>query len=451
MAIDHKVTFECEAITPIFVTGADQRDIELRSPSIKGVLRFWWRTLNGSLSVSELREKEAQIFGGVGKKEGRSKVVILVDLEDREIRRGEDLRRDYGLTWQFSGGRLVGRHAGIGYLVYAALINKRRFFFAKGSSKSGTLFSVHFLAKEIDVLQHTISAFWCLVFLGGLGLRSRRGGGNIAVNRIVDQSGIIDSLKLDFVLDKENQTEIANWIIRNFRIARAVVNENRKTSFISEYSNLSFSRFVISKRKFSSWIDALSDVGEKYQDFRYRHRRDIFDSGAFGLPVNHRRSGVKVIGKCGRSKINRRSSPLIFRVIRSKDSYYWMVIRLAGEFLPDGWNIATQYDEKEPNYRLIDEFWGQLKREANEFLLSVPDALNAQLQKIKERLSPSRIILFGSRARGDFHANSDINIAVETSKPIGLLEKMKGLNIVDLRAASDSLKKVIEREGVSLL
>jgi predicted nucleotidyltransferase len=128
-----------------------------------------------------------------------------------------------------------------------------------------------------------------------------------------------------------------------------------------------------------------------------------------------------------------------------------MVIRLAGEFLPDGWNIATQYDEKEPNYRLIDEFWGQLTREANEFLLSVPDALNAQLQKIKERLSPSRIILFGSRARGDFHANSDINIAVETSKPIGLLEKMKGLNIVDLRAASDSLKKVIEREGVSLL
>ncbi|OPX29474.1 MAG: type III-B CRISPR module RAMP protein Cmr1 [Candidatus Omnitrophica bacterium 4484_171] len=45
------ITFECETITPMFLAGADGRTPELRPPSIKGAMRFWWRAMNGHLPL----------------------------------------------------------------------------------------------------------------------------------------------------------------------------------------------------------------------------------------------------------------------------------------------------------------------------------------------------------------------------------------------------------------
>jgi len=65
------ITFTCETITPLFLAGADGTTPELRAPSIKGALRFWWRAMNGHLVVkrdnswdyTRLREQEGKIFG----------------------------------------------------------------------------------------------------------------------------------------------------------------------------------------------------------------------------------------------------------------------------------------------------------------------------------------------------------------------------------------------------
>jgi len=62
----------------MFLSGADGTTPELRAPSIKGALRFWWRAMNGHLGLSELREKEAQIFGSPDEKFGRSKVIVQI-------------------------------------------------------------------------------------------------------------------------------------------------------------------------------------------------------------------------------------------------------------------------------------------------------------------------------------------------------------------------------------
>jgi len=45
----HKITFDYETITPMFLAGADQGQVELCAPSIKGTLRFWWRAMSKSL------------------------------------------------------------------------------------------------------------------------------------------------------------------------------------------------------------------------------------------------------------------------------------------------------------------------------------------------------------------------------------------------------------------
>ena len=74
----NKIIFECETITPMFLSGADGRTPELRAPSIKGALRFWWRAMNGHLPLNELRKEEAKIFGGTGENEGRSTFSIRI-------------------------------------------------------------------------------------------------------------------------------------------------------------------------------------------------------------------------------------------------------------------------------------------------------------------------------------------------------------------------------------
>jgi CRISPR-associated protein Cmr1 len=70
----------------MFLAGADGKTPELRAPSIKGALRFWWRALNANLvtenngeyDYSELRSQESAIFGGTDNS-GRSKVIISID------------------------------------------------------------------------------------------------------------------------------------------------------------------------------------------------------------------------------------------------------------------------------------------------------------------------------------------------------------------------------------
>jgi CRISPR-associated protein Cmr1 len=72
------IRIECRVITPMFLTGADGKTPELRAPSLKGAMRFWWRAMHGHLSLKELKEEESKIFGGSGEKEGRSSFSIKI-------------------------------------------------------------------------------------------------------------------------------------------------------------------------------------------------------------------------------------------------------------------------------------------------------------------------------------------------------------------------------------
>ena len=73
-----EIVFECKTVTPLFLFGADGQTPELRPPSIKGTLRFWWRTMYGEFKQNDLMEKEADIFGGIGKGKGKSKFSVRV-------------------------------------------------------------------------------------------------------------------------------------------------------------------------------------------------------------------------------------------------------------------------------------------------------------------------------------------------------------------------------------
>jgi len=72
----------------------------------------------------------------------------------------------------------------------------------------------------------------------------------------------------------------------------------------------------------------------------------------------------------------------------------------------------------------------------------------------------AKIILFGSRARGDFSPRADIDIAIDAAKPvdirlIGEARDMLnasninlGIDIVDVHATSQSMAENIKKEGI---
>ena len=57
--------------------------------------------------------------------------------------------------------------------------------------------------------------------------------------------------------------------------------------------------------------------------------------------------------------------------------------------------------------------------------MNVDDILQKIVKLLRDELVPDRLILFGSRARGDAHKGSDIDIAVEAGKNLSHREERK--------------------------
>jgi CRISPR-associated protein Cmr1 len=90
-----EIVFDCRVITPMFLAGADGQTPELRAPSIKGAMRFWWRALNGHLvekdektgkwEYSKLKKEEGKLFGGTGDQASRCPFSMQLIAGEREI------------------------------------------------------------------------------------------------------------------------------------------------------------------------------------------------------------------------------------------------------------------------------------------------------------------------------------------------------------------------------
>ncbi|MFW6271863.1 MAG: type III-B CRISPR module RAMP protein Cmr1 [Desulfosalsimonas sp.] len=142
--------FEVEVVTPLFLGGADPKKAELRAPSVKGALRFWWRALFPHLPLNQLKDEESKIFGDVGDRYGKSKMQIKIQ---------------------------------------KSLINKE-------NSKANPLphknvnfrFPCFYPGEKFSLLiygnSEVFNIFKLTTLLGGLGKRSRRGFGSLKITKI---------------------------------------------------------------------------------------------------------------------------------------------------------------------------------------------------------------------------------------------------------------------------
>lgn len=169
------ITFTCETITPMFLSGADTNEPELRAPSIKGALRFWWRAMNGHLGLEELKEREAQIFGDTKR---RSKVIIQVveDLKYDNISQTAMLPHKTGREASVTNCFPSNNKFKIKLSLYGPFefIKKTKISNEIIEEKTNIFFNIEKL-KNLFVIS-------CV--LGGLGKRSRRGFGSVNITHI---------------------------------------------------------------------------------------------------------------------------------------------------------------------------------------------------------------------------------------------------------------------------
>ena len=127
-------------VTPMFCAGANPGKAELRLPSFKGVLRFWWRALAWSRldgNLEEIRRQEDALFGSTG--EGQSRVSMRLAIDPNPPR----VRTDEVLTVSESDGRVVGE--GARYLGYGVM---HAFASRKTNTKAGQLTRPAFVRRS---------------------------------------------------------------------------------------------------------------------------------------------------------------------------------------------------------------------------------------------------------------------------------------------------------------
>jgi len=439
----YSLKLKLEMISPLFMYGAGKKGKpEVRLTEFKGLMRFWWRAVRALDDINALKNEEIKIFGGISEKESIKSPIKLSIKGAGDNETAENLEEEIK--------RCVSKNAeqnskAVMYLLYSVYSIRKLPFYKWGGS-----FELTVTGKNREAFKKAAASLWCLIYLGGVGMRSRRGAGNLAV---IDAEG--DPFGLEFMSTVESPEEMAGWIVENFNRVRDII--GIPPNFCYSYSNLSFSRFIISARPFNTWVEALGDIGKYYMRFRKENVRRI-ESGVFGLPVVHgirERNITKVFGRKPvggqnrRDSFNRRPSPLIIKVIKNGKLFYWLAIRLSGEFLPEGAVLEWNGETKKPSYSIIDEFWADLKEGGNEYILSNPKRLDKIKEELISKLRPTKIVLFGSRARGDAGRKSDIDIGVETDRPLASVELLD-VDLLNLDSINESFREAVEREGVVL-
>ncbi|KGG79646.1 hypothetical protein Y919_10840 [Caloranaerobacter azorensis H53214] len=319
-----KVTLECEVVTPMFIAGANSRVPEIRGPSLKGVMRFWWRALNGNLSFKDLnllKTEEAKIFGS-SERYGKSSFSIRID---KSFARNEIATNIIN--------KLDGKNkSAIEYIYYFMCIRgKERYYI-----KPGVKFSIDLLFSKDDkyIYEEVFKSFALLTVFGALGARSRRGAGCFTVNSV--EEDIFYVYKNFFKKYNEiNSTEGLKLFVEE-HIRKWISNDD----YLDEYTTLKGSRIYFFEKE-NNWEGALNKIISPYYEFRTKNESRITETPNFGFPIRHKNGTTMIAGKKRKKdKIIRRASPLIFKVIKTgKNNYFPIIIWLNGRLLPNGYEI----------------------------------------------------------------------------------------------------------------
>lgn len=374
-------SFDIEFITPLFMSGADQQDVELRAPSIKGVMRYWFRAMMGKIlndDFCRLREIEGDLFGNT--KDEKSATASKFGIETRLL----DMKNAH-----FDFIQQRGEFAGLRYLGFP-------FYPPKKSAQARPAISVHSKCRSNFILRQTcsdveaqviIATFWLLANLGNIGSRSRRGFGSF---RVINQAK--DIFGFNFKIPPEikdvpgylkNGIQQAEKIFNDFATHYPKINGHKSDpDALPQFDSFSkWSGLVLTSANWTDWSQALDSIGSSLRKFRLEQadmpgrptaNRPGYSSkpkqiaptqdyvrvvrgflqgkqqppeadfvhDIFGLPILYKPYKSNLVATL-KFEINgesgeRRASPLIIHPILSEKQYGILVHLFESQFIPSG-------------------------------------------------------------------------------------------------------------------
>jgi CRISPR-associated protein Cmr1 len=256
-----------EIVTPMFIGGGTPEEVDLRPPSIKGALRFWWRALqwgqclqeseqNQSEALKLLHELEAELFGAAVKDEKYGQGLFMIKIKKIENKGIES-------AWP-RNNKDDAAYLGYGLdktkdAPHRQAIPPTQFSLCLGLKKQITDIQKQQLKQSL--------MFWG--FLGGLGSRARRGFGSVSLTKLDEQ---------DFTF--ENQEAYSKAI--NDLLGKIVLAPNMPI-----FTALNKGMQIAIAHRDSTYKKVMDNIGREYKD--KRKSVDALKRVVFGLPLEGER------------------------------------------------------------------------------------------------------------------------------------------------------------------
>lgn len=322
-------------LTPAFIGGSENvKKAEFRLPSLKGVLRYWWRQFQDQTDPQALFEKESRIFGST---KGQSRVHL----------------RQVGPNPTLSLGKTAFNESGDGirYLLYSCYPlsqNQRGRLQWILPGQSGT-FELRLTGTRADNQEVLLALYFAQAF-GGLGHRSRRGAGSfqLSTKSSLPPNGLLSSFATllpmkaeDFIhaYTQQDFPELGTWVSAM----------HSASPLATAFTNPGYFK-RISGAKGQTWGHVLDKIGQCMKNFRsvpeYKCRlRNDFDkeacalhqAGACATPS----SGVAYSGP----------NPL------SKAAFGLPILYTFKQRDPVTWKVRTYVDQKTKREKVSMERW----------------------------------------------------------------------------------------------
>ena len=258
-----------ELATPAFLAGAQQQkeDCDLRPATLRGLLRWWWRTMHAAhMSREDLRRLETAVWGDA---ESGAALALFVKAETAID------------SQMFDKGSIAKRHSvpdshGLRYLAYGMDETKQGKRHQRWYVNPGIRWTLTLSAREgrfpeggpsieaADTLRQGQTALWLLCHYGGVGSKARNGLGSFS------------DVEVDGIETLDDCKEIAAQFRRTADLS-GHVRLPAKSSSLDDMLVLSID---------TPWRDpwfALDQLGSVMQSFARKNRHDE-RKAALGLP-----------------------------------------------------------------------------------------------------------------------------------------------------------------------
>jgi CRISPR-associated protein Cmr1 len=270
------ITATYRIVTPMFIGDASQQAIDVRPPSVKGALRFWWRALEWknvlkeaagdvSKALRDLHQREAKLFGSAADEHTGGQGCFLLQV----IKQPKS--PDKETIWP-------QKNTGSAYLGFGLLQSGKQenhnVHLHRQAIMEGDTFTLQLCfkpkteEKDIDCLRNLLKV-WGL--LGGLGSRARRGFGSISLVRLEPTK---PEDRLGIFSDSTHYQDAVNKLLSGY-----TTKEYPPYFAFSEHSLC-----AILTKEGPDAREVHEQAGQKFKNYRKSLKND--DNLPFGLPTN---------------------------------------------------------------------------------------------------------------------------------------------------------------------